>query len=92
MLQLGEELLFIHDRVNTSLRYDSPLVHFLHCKQLLFLFLLYFPDLSESSSANDIVKEKVVFSYLYKDKVKLEELSTSDIVLLIFCLKIAVSH
>lgn len=66
VLELSQELLLVHDGVNTPFLNDSPLVHFLHSKQLLLLFLFYLPHFSKATSPNNIVEEEVVFSGLYK--------------------------
>jgi hypothetical protein len=65
MLQLSQELLLVHHRVNAPLRYYAAFTHLFHCVQLLFLLLFYLPDLSKSSSSDHIVKLKVVLSHGY---------------------------
>jgi len=63
MVQRAEELLFVHDRVDTSLGYDACLGHFLHGEQLFLLAQFHFPDLAESAPAHNVLEVKVVLVY-----------------------------
>ena len=67
MPQLSQELFLIHDRVYTSLRDDSSFVHFFHCVELFFLFLLDFPNFAKASPADDVVEHKMILVYSYSD-------------------------
>ena len=61
MHELAEELLLVHDRVDTALGNDAGLGHLFHGVQSFFLFELDFPDFAETASSNDILECKVVF-------------------------------
>ena len=67
MVELAEELLLVHDGVDTTFRDDASLGHFLHREEFLFLPQLDFPDLAETASSNDIAEVEVVLVYLYND-------------------------
>ena len=64
MIQRAQELFLVHDGVNTPLRDDSGLEHFLHGECLVSLLLLNLPDLPETSSADDVHECEVVFAHL----------------------------
>ena len=60
MVQLTEELLLVHDRVDTALGDDTRLRHLLHRVQLLLLAELNFPDLAEATAPNHVQKVVVI--------------------------------
>ena len=60
MVELAEEFLLIHDRVDTALGDDSRLGHLLHCEELFLFLLLDFPHFAETASSNHILECKVV--------------------------------
>ena len=66
VLQLSEEFLLVHDRVDTPLGDDATLTHLFHCVQLFLFLLLHFPHLTESASADHIMKLKVVLGNGYR--------------------------
>ena len=65
MFELSKELLFVHDGGNTPFLDDPALVHFLHGKQLLFLFLLHLPNFAEAAPPNHILKLEMALVHSY---------------------------
>ena len=60
-MQLAKELFLVHDRVDATFRNDACLRHLLHRKEFLLFAQLNFPDLTESTSSNDIAKVEMIF-------------------------------
>ena len=61
ILQLGQDLALVDDRLDTALGDDSCLAHLLHGKVLLGLFALYTPHLAKAALADAEVVHKVCF-------------------------------
>ena len=64
MVELAEEFLLVHDRVDTALGDDSRFGHFFHREKLLLLRLLYFPYFTETASSNHILECEVILIHL----------------------------
>ena len=62
MVEVGEELLLVHDGMHRALGDDSGLEHFLHGVQLVGFFLLDFPYFAEATAADDVVEREVVLA------------------------------
>ena len=60
VMQLTEELLLVHDRVDTALRDDTRLCHLLHSVELLLFAKLDFPDFAEAAAPDHIQKVVVI--------------------------------
>ena len=63
MLQLAQEFLLVHNRVDTALGYDSGFGHLLHGEELLLSSELDLPNFSKASPTDHIVELEVVFVY-----------------------------
>ena len=61
MVELAEELLLVHDRINTALGDNSRLRHLFHGEEFLFLSVDNFPDFAETAPPNYMLVIKVVF-------------------------------
>jgi hypothetical protein len=68
VIQLCEDLPFIHDTLKTALSQYSGLGHLLHSILLLCLFAFYLPNLAKTSLADAIlvVKSTLTQSYRWK--------------------------
>ena len=64
MVELAEEFLLVHDRVDTALGDDPRLGHFFHRVELLLLRLLNFPYFTETASSNHILECEVILIHL----------------------------
>ena len=64
MVELAEEFLLIHDRVDTAFGDDPRLGHFFHREALLLLLLLHFPHFTETAPSNHIYCRKVILIHL----------------------------
>jgi hypothetical protein len=60
VVQLAQELLLVHHRVDAPLRDDAGLSHLFHREELLLLAQLDFPDLAEAATADYILEVEVV--------------------------------
>lgn len=69
MIQLTQEFLLVHHRVNGTLRNDTSLQHFFHGKQLgaTASALDHLPDLAEAATTNDVFELEVGLGQLYKN-------------------------
>ena len=70
VVQLRQEFLLVHDGVDRALGNDTRLQHLLHGEQLFgtAASLLYLPDLTKATAANDILEVKVVPGDLYTNE------------------------
>ena len=60
MLQLTEELLLIHNGVDTAFGDDASFGHLLHSVKFLLLAQLDFPDFAEAATTDHIEEVEVV--------------------------------
>ena len=68
VVQLTEELLLVHHRVDRAFSNNTRLQHLFHGEQLLgsTAALLNLPDLAEATATNHILEVKVIPRHLYK--------------------------
>lgn len=90
VLELLEELLFVHDRVDTAFRNNSSLLHFLHRVEFALFLLLHLPDLAEAAAADDVLELEVVLGNGYS---RVREVGlTRDVVVFVLRFEVAISH
>lgn len=62
VVELGEDLAFIHNRLDTAFCEYACLGHLLHRVKLFALFLLNLPHFSKTTFTNAVLVREVIFS------------------------------
>ncbi len=70
MVELAEEFLLIHDRIDTAFGDNARLSHLFHGKWFLFLDKFNAPHLAKTSSSDDELEAELVFVDFYTIKVR----------------------
>ena len=65
VVELHEEFLFVHHRVDGAFADDARLRHLLHCVKLFLFTMFNFPHFAKASSAYHVAESEVVFCYCY---------------------------
>ena len=77
MMELTEEFLLVHNRVNAALGDDAGLGHLFHGEQLLFFLQVDSPDLAETAPTDDVLEVEVVPVDFYgQNKIKICSIAT----------------
>lgn len=66
MMELTEEFLLVHNRIDTAFGDDAGLGHLFHGEQLLFFLQVDSPDLAETASADDVLEVEVILVDFYE--------------------------
>lgn len=65
MLNLTQQLTFIHDGANTFLCYDEGFIHLFHCIIFVRFLVLDLPDLTKSTYSYHILQIKHILDVLH---------------------------